>query len=230
MLAAGEAGQKVPFVNRDLPDALPAYRHFLDGNGAERTFSYERYVRHHRSGEVTLRTMIREGRHAAYDLWIARRNRAQGTFQFTGTDINAGIEGSISMPYPSTENWQKAIGGHDIWLSGTVSVGIPEIVTQTECREGPPRFEMELTLHVEDMYNFNPGQADLATGIPDADNGRLATSGLGHQYLHKSTLVRTVAWQGQPSAAPTVTAEPPSWRSGRRHRKPGDNRRLRNRI
>ena len=35
----------MPFIpHHDLPDALAAYRHFLYCKGADRTFSYERYV------------------------------------------------------------------------------------------------------------------------------------------------------------------------------------------
>jgi hypothetical protein len=33
-----------------------------------------------------------------------------------------------------------------------------------------------MTLHAEDMYNFNPGAADIATGTPDSDSARGSTA------------------------------------------------------
>jgi hypothetical protein len=67
---------------------------------------------------------------------------------------------------------------------------------------GKPRFEMDMTLHAEDRYNFNPGQADINTGTPDAANGRFEQTGLGHQYTNYGTLQRHVTWdQGSPENA-----------------------------
>src|SRR5687768_3376946 len=41
-LGDGKIGSALGF--RDLPDALDAYEHFLDGDGKDRTFSYHRFV------------------------------------------------------------------------------------------------------------------------------------------------------------------------------------------
>ncbi len=102
----------------------------------------------------------------------------------TGSQIAVG--NSDKFPYPTTENWQKAIGGHQIWMSATVSVKPGD----------SPSFSMRMTLHAEDRYNFNPGAEDIATGTPDAANGRFELTGLAHQYMNYATLERDVTWTG----------------------------------
>lgn len=106
------------------------------------------------------------------------------TFQMTGaatphTEYNKGA-------YPVTENWQKAIGGHTIWGSADVSV---------ICDDKKTYFIMALTLHAEDRYNFNPGAADLATGIPDSANGRFELTGLAHQFTQYGEARRYAVWE-----------------------------------
>jgi hypothetical protein len=122
---------------------------------------------------------------------------------------------SAYFPYPATENWQKAIGAHNFWLSADVVVTGP----------GPSfSFAMDFTLHAEDRYNFNPGAADIATGAPDDLNGQLEVSGLAQQYTNYATLHRHVTWSGFTTGVYQVSNSP-----GRRVRQPDDNRRVRNR-
>jgi hypothetical protein len=102
----------------------------------------------------------------------------------TGGQISCGS--SSLFPYPATENWQKAIGGHIIWLSGEVKV--------TD-KSGEIWFYLSMKVHAEDRYNFNPGQKDIATGIPDSDNGIFEITGLGKQFTQKSTLSRVIRWK-----------------------------------
>ncbi|AUX49083.1 uncharacterized protein SOCE26_106280 [Sorangium cellulosum] len=224
-LEGAEAAQGVPYVpHNDIPDALAAYRHFLDGMGTDRTFSYERFVASDSSGAVILRNAIRDiqlcaekfyRKMLADDPSLATR---RVTFALTGTSIPAG-SGSL-YPYPSTENWQKAIGAHVIWMSGTV------VVEPAPCSGGgEPVLKMRTTLHAEDRYNFNPGAADIATGTPDAANGRFEVTGLAHQYMNYATLQRDVTWMlGRPDAGVTARQD------NSRQRQPSDNRRARNRI
>jgi hypothetical protein len=85
---------------------------------------------------------------------------------------------------------------------------------------------MALALHADDRYTFNPGDHDIATGIPDDANGQLELAGLGHQYMNHSTLNRVIRWWHMdlgPSSG-TLTAPPG------RARRPQDNRRVRNRV
>lgn len=223
ILEGAEAAQGIgSFSKTNMPDALPAYRHFLDASGAPRLFSYERYVAGDASGRTTLLNQIAEAQRAALDVYMANFGSGEADFEFTGTALGAG--NSVAFPYPATENWQKAIGAHNFWISGHV------IAT----RIGPPgaapsvdqlRFNLELTVHVEDMYNFNPEQHDIATGIPDGDNGRFEVTGLAKQYLNYATLTRTVVWNGRAVRDYDVK---PNEAVGMR--KPSDNRRLRNRT
>ena len=123
LLEGAEAAQGVPLIpHNNLPDALAAYRHFLYGKGTDRTFSYERYVANDKSGKVTLENAILDFRRGVEELAKARPIGAPLLFQVTGTAIPSGSDdpdlGDL-FPYPATENWQKAIGAHFIWLSGT---------------------------------------------------------------------------------------------------------------
>jgi hypothetical protein len=217
MLMAGES------LRPDLTDALAAYRHFLDGNGAPRVFLYERYVSNDRSGQMTLRNAIIEFQQAAVGLW--RIGGKPASYQITGPGIPCGSDPSRfpylagHFPYPETENWQKAIGSHTIWLSGRISVSESLHISPALL------FKAVMTLHAEDRYNFNPGANDIATGIPDSDNGRFEMTGLAHQYDHFSTLVRNLEWRGEDIGV-ELSARP----NTSRLRQPSDNRRGRNRI
>ena len=151
-LEAAEAGQNVPFVpHNDLPDALAAYRHFLYGKGADRTFSYERYVASDASGRTTLNSAIADVRCGVERLALTLAIGAPPSFQFRSGPITCGDDNdpllSLLFPYPATENWQKAIGGHIIWFSGlaTLTGTIPQ-----------RSYSVMLTIHVEDRYNFKP--------------------------------------------------------------------------
>lgn len=61
-------------------------------------------------------------------------------------------------------------------------------------------FSVDLTIHVEDMYNFNPGQSDLVSGTPDSDNGRFELTGLGHEFLQTATVLRHLDFQSSMAA------------------------------
>lgn len=183
-------------LRSDLADASTAYQHFLDGEGQPKTFSYDRYVMNDNSGRLTLRNAILEAQHAAIDLWKSNGNPTN--FSFTGPAIPCGSNSSSvqhsalrsNFPYPATENWQKAIGAHTIWLSGDVSVQKNSVnINHTE-------FKMNMTLHAEDQYNFNPGMKDIASGIPDDENGRFVVVGFAHGYRHTSMLSRRFSWKG----------------------------------
>jgi hypothetical protein len=208
----------------DLTDALACYRHFLEGEGKTRSFQYERYVTSDQSGQVTLRNAILEFQQVSVRLW--QQAGKPLTFALTGPMIPCGINDkkkrpylASHFPYPATENWQKAIGSHVIWLSG-------EIAVSHDPRMSPPDyFRGHMTLHAEDRYNFNPGDHDIATKIPDDENGRFEMTGLAHQYDNVSTLARVLTWQGLEmgvglAAAPNTV----------RLRQPSDNRNAGNRL
>ncbi len=86
-------------------------------------------------------------------------------------------------PYPETENWQKAIGGHAVWMEASVRVVSDPAVQRRQ-------FEIDVVMHAEDMYNFDPEKADIATGTPDEANGRFQEAGLAHEYISTGTPIR----------------------------------------
>jgi hypothetical protein len=217
ILEAGEAGQGVPLIpHNDIPDGLAAYRHFLFGKGSNRVFSYERYVANDPSGSLTLSNATKDAQQGAELLYMQNfSGQTPVHFQMTGSAIRAGSK-NPAFPYPRTENWQKAIGAHIIWISAEVDVVIQNHM---------PQFNMIMTLHAEDRFNFNPGAKDINTGIPDSANGIFEITGLANQYMNYSTLQRTVKWTG------SVTGSLSSDRSKTgRDRQPSDNRRIRNKL
>jgi hypothetical protein len=172
----------------DLWEGVTAYLHFLHGNGADLAFDYEEYVEDDRAGQRTLQSVVEDVQLAAFEL-----HRALGggprNFLMQSEVIRAGAfknDGKIlngRYPYAGTESWQKAIGAHFLWVEAEVSA-----------RDEADKVVVDvvMTLMVEDMYNFNPGNEDIATGILDDENGRFELVGLGHEFLSKATLVRHV--------------------------------------
>ena len=179
-------------LRSDLSDATDSYWHFLEGGGKDRDFSYDRYVESDTSGAVTLGNAIRVAQENAEIICASTPNCSITSQAFFGGGSDA------RFPYPATENWQKSIGAHPFWLSADINqefVGSENVYT------------MVLTLHAEDRYNFNPGMYDIETGIPDSVNGRFEITGLAHQYMHYSTLTRTVTWvEGEYDTTSIVTA------------------------
>ena len=206
----------------DLVDGTSAYRHFLFGGGGERDIHYTRFLTNDSSGQAVLASAIEDTKNAA----VARNDQDVGeeptvgteTYQIRTDAVSVGNDGRY--PYPATENWQKAIGAHSIWIEATVTVTTTRNRTPTMA---PPRraptptatptttptpegagtsgeessgaaaptfsrhFEIEMTIHAEDRYNFNPGAADIATGAPDSANGRFEITGLGNEFLSTGT-------------------------------------------
>jgi hypothetical protein len=186
MLVASEAlcdarsGKHIDKCNgEDLTDANGAYRHFLYGNGTDRTIDYERYIKGDPSGgELIPKLMADFQTHAA----IIGKDRVR--FSVTSESFSVG-HGGIA-PYPGTANWQKTLGAHFIWVSADISVSANS--------KGLIAFDADVTIHVEDRYNFNPDATDVATGIPDSANGRFEITGLAKQYTNYATIVRHVTW------------------------------------
>ncbi|MEY4583408.1 MAG: hypothetical protein RL701_8111 [Pseudomonadota bacterium] len=218
MVAGAEA------LRPDLTDGVAGYRHYLEGNGARRAFSYERYVISDAAGQATLRNAILDFQDAVIELAIA--NPKLTRFSVTGPAIPCGSKDTNQFPYivnhfpyPATENWQKAIGAHVIWLSGTVEI------EQRKTAYDETIFTTMMELQAEDRYNFNPGDADMATAIPDDDNGRFEVTGLAKQYDSYSSLRRRLQWSGVELGV-TLSERPHTTRL----RQPSNNRRARNRI
>lgn len=171
----------------DLKDGTDTYAHYLFGGGATFPYSYERFIAGDSSGKTILDSAVIDTVGAAIQ-WhdvlyqhLPPQSRVD-KFQLTSDGLGAGAPGSARYPYPATENWQKAIGAHSVWVEAEITVVV-----------GSNRqFEIFMRLFAEDMYNFNPGAADIATGIPDDANGRFQVARLAYEFLTKADISRRV--------------------------------------
>lgn len=229
----------------DLVDGTAAYRHFLFGNGAERDVHYGRFLANDSSGQTVLASAMEDTRQAAirrHDQDLAGATPSEGTRTYQiRTGALSVTAGDARYPYPATENWQKALGAHTIWIEAAVTVtvtrlrdagsepppgGVPAPGEGSSTDAGPPtfsrHFHLEMTIHAEDMYNFNPGAADIATGTPDSANGRFEITGLGHEYLNRGTFSQPFDFDA--TMDPSSSASPNDPGRGDRPGRPADRR------
>jgi hypothetical protein len=207
----------------DLVDGTAAYRHFLFGNGAARDVHYERFLQNDNGGKRVLASAMDDARDAVlrrHDADLAGKTPQPGTHSYhIRTDTIAVNAGNPRYPYPTTENWQKALGAHSIWIEATATVEVraPAGTPANSCPAGGYErvLHIQMTIHEEDMYNFNPGAADIATGTPDADNGRFEVSGLGHEYLNRGTYSQAFDVTTSMAPAPATGTAGPAIDPGR---------------
>ncbi|MGV9415866.1 hypothetical protein ACWDOP_38720 [Nocardia sp. NPDC003693] len=165
----------------ELDDATAAYRRYLENSGEKLEIDFEEAYREDPAIKSVVDSEISRAAQAA-DL-IAKQGNSE--FQITG--------GSYDVRNPSTENWQKTIGAHQEWSHSNVRVDGNKVT-------------MEITVEAMDYYNFNKGANDIATGIPDDDNGRFAEVGLASPFETEGKITRTVTWElGQPPGSSVVT-------------------------
>ena len=165
-------------------DAILAYKHWLEGSGTSRSINYKSFLADDESGRHCLRYMLDDFKQQAE---VIGENRTR--FSITSNPYLIGGRDN-NLPYPTTENWQKAIGAHPVWVSGTV-----EITYDKNLRADV--YRAHITLHIEDRYNFNPGMKDIGTGKPDSDNGVFEITGLAKQYLNLATETFNITWSEQ---------------------------------
>ena len=179
-----------------------------------------------RSGQTTLRNALLEAQYIAIESWNI--DHWTKCFSFTGPAIRCDQKptdapyNSTHFPYPATENWQKAIGAHDIWLSATVQV-------QANHRNENPQFIMDFTLYAEDQYNFNSESTDIATGALDDDNGRFVVVGFAKGYRHNAIpLRRSIKWTGMELGIESMGITNPN--INQRQHMPNNNRPIWNKL
>jgi hypothetical protein len=179
----------------DLLDATNTYRHFLEATGDEFEFDYDRFGGNDKAGKKVIDSAIEDTIAAALEL--SDKDKKNDFSMQTDPIGVGGFNGRY--PYPSTENWQKAIGAHVIWLEAHVKVEI----------QGDKRFfKIDMKLHAEDRYNFNPGAKDIATGTPDADNGVFEQTGLAKEFDSKAELKRHVEFSASKDPIPDFRKPP----------------------
>jgi hypothetical protein len=187
----------------DLADATAAYRHFLFGNGQRRWIDYERFIESDSAGKRILRSILAD---FVKNVEIIGRDRVAFSV----------ISEVYAARNPDTENWQKTLGAHYLWVVANVRIS---------AYQGKILYDAEIVIHIEDMYNFNPGQSDIATGLPDSANGVFEITGLAKQYVNYGSITRGLEWfLGEFSLSDDVLNQK------NRGRRPSDNRRLRNKL
>lgn len=172
------------FLRWDLDDALDAYGHYWSNTGDTFEIDYEEAY-----GED-------EGIRANVDEEIARAQAGAETLINSGNaEFSMSGDAFPTSAYPVTENWQKTVGGYQQWSSADVTVDGTTVT-------------MTVTVHAEDYYNFNRGQADIASGAPDDENGRFTEIGWAKPFETTGTITRTVTWElGSPDQATVVKPE-----------------------
>lgn len=163
-----------------LPDATAAYRHFLEGKGKPYKVDYEKYLR---EDPAAYELKIKLRKDFQQHIEIIGKDRTK--FSVTSDSYAIGPEGFAQSP--GSENWQKTIGAHFIWVSADVTVSANESAEIV--------YRASVTIHMEDMYNFNPGKKDEKTGIADKENGRFELTGLGHQFITQGTAKLEYVWK-----------------------------------
>jgi hypothetical protein len=167
----------------DLKEALDAYRHFLNGNGANYTFDLPKYLSSDQSG----REMLNNCKIIVKREAVRLLDRPT-TMSMTSILFSMGSR-DMRFPYPATENWQKAIGACPFWMWALISRTDRKVG-----KENKSYYTAQVTINVEDRYNFNPNNKDIKTGIPDSDNGVFEITGLATQFQQYGTHSFTITW------------------------------------
>ncbi len=169
----------------DLADATRAYAHYWGNSGDTLRVNYASAYR----GDAGVRSNVdTEVARIAAAVDTQAAGQGSGSFSVSGPARTAGS-------YPTTENWQKAIGGYQQWSSADISVQGNQV-------------SMRVTVHMMDRYNFNRGQADIASGAPDNANGRFTELGWARPFDTRGEITRTVTWTlGQPPTTAEVSAQ-----------------------
>ena len=184
----------------DLGNALSGYRHFRGATGKDYNFDLEDYFDDDKSGKIMLYNATEIAKENASQLITTPGEKIEMTskgFSVTG--------GSKLFPYPDTEDWQKAVGAFNFWMSATVS--------SSSDGSGTTTYVMNLTIHAEDKYNFNPGAKDIASDIPDSDNGVFELTGLGKEFMQYGTYTETIIWKKKTTTLNPSDSSPTKLRS-----------------
>lgn len=156
----------------DLDDATALYAHYQDTTGTPMLVDYEEAYQEDEKIKDLVNREIELGKREAERIF---HETGQTAFQMTG-DLRK--EDDF---YPDTENWQKTLGAHTVYGTADVAVHGDKIT-------------MKIKIHADDMYNFNKGQHDVKTGVPDDENGRFSTLGWAKGFRTYGVLERTVTW------------------------------------
>lgn len=170
-------------LRTDLDDSLALYEHYLGASGDPMSVDYEEGYQEDASIRQNVDSEILASQASVQQMI----EDGQEDFSFTGPP-------ATQSAYPETENWQKTLGGYQQWSSGEVEV------------DENGRARMVITVHAEDQYNFNAGQADIATGAPDSANGRFSELGWAQGFNVTGEVQRVVEWDVDDPDNVTISA------------------------
>ena len=163
-------GSRVAFW---LKDASKAYNHYRDNTGTDMWIDYERAYKEDSVISSNIDSQIETMKETVKQLYDVN---FETSFSITGE--------IFGIPNGSSENWQKTIGAHQVFGVGNVTID-PKTGKAT----------MIVTFYMEDMYNFNPGMSDIASGTPDDVNGRFSELGWAKEFKTYGSLTKTITWQ-----------------------------------
>jgi RHS repeat-associated protein len=167
-----------------LPDGSRAYEHYRSASGEDLMVNYDKAYGEDPRIKAGVDAEIESAKVEAERL---HKKLGKNKFNITGESV---------LVDSSTENWLKALGGHRIWGSAEVRY-----------HSGTDEYWMDLTITMEDFYNFNKGQADVHTGLPDDANGRFEVLGWAKSFYSRGSLQRSLKWK-RGEAAKVVNVAP----------------------
>lgn len=178
--------QAALILRPDLFDSIAAYMHFLEASGRERDVGYERFLKNDPAGKVISKSLIANVQRGIGERILFAEGLKEGERYTSAGSTPIITTGSANQiyPYPATENWQKALGSHPVWADASW--------TFVYSKSQYIKVSAVVEIRTRDMYNFNPGAKDIATGSPDAVNGRFEVTGLGKEYINYGYAKRTV--------------------------------------
>jgi hypothetical protein len=153
-----------------FPEAAKAYANYRSNSGANILVDYQKAINDD--------ALIKQ----KFDEEIASVLSAV-QLMFGGSDFSFYSTKTRLVPGTTTTNWRRALGGHRIWSVGTVTYN------QVLCQ-----LQVDITTKMEDYYNFNPGQYDVTTGLPDNENCLFAQLGWAKPFYSRGSVqtVRTI--------------------------------------
>jgi hypothetical protein len=171
-LAWGRALNMAILFRPDLKDGSKSYEHYRNGNGEDMTIDYERAY----NEDSAYKTRI--------DAEIETIKKAVNYFCKHGAGTSFQIIGELfKVEETTTENWQKTLGMHYVYAHGYVD------------KNKSGRVTLKVAFYTEDMYNFNKGMYDIATGTPDNANGRFSQLGWATPFKTIGSFTKTINWQ-----------------------------------
>lgn len=156
-----------------LQDAAKSYSNYRDNSGTDlmieyiRVYNDEQNIRETLDGELS--KMLKS---------------AEKIYELTGETKFEIIGELVGIMNGSTENWQKTLGAHQVYGYGDVTIN-----------KSTSTASINYTFRTEDMYNFNKGNADIASGVEDDKNGRFSTLGWAKEFKTIGEINSTETWE-----------------------------------